>query len=80
MAETTRTATTPAAGGLRDAILATLTVAISSFVIQKTGSPELADVASQAGATVASALIGIAIGLVTFGRKKLMDRLERSRS
>ena len=75
MAETTRQATTPGKGALRDAIIGTVTVAVGGFVMSKTGSPELAEGAGQAGGTIASALIGVLFGLVTFGRKKLMDRL-----
>ena len=75
MAETTRTASTPTWGALRDGFIATATTAVGAFVLSKTGSPELSQSAQAFSGEAANLVLGSFVGLGVFARKWLADRL-----
>ncbi len=74
-----RVATDPAVGGLRDALIAAVTVYVTAKVSGV--DAELGQAAGQAAGNmtgeVFSAGAGVVVGFVTFFRKLLMDRLAK---
>ena len=76
-ATTTRTATTPTWGALRDAAVGTVAAAAGAAILGWTGNTEISHAASQFGGTTASVTIGALFGVVTFGRKWMMDKFSK---
>lgn len=73
MTEPNRTATPPAKGAARDALIGWALLSVTAYVTAQTGSEELGNVAGQITGSLVEGLWGLALGGVTYLRKRVQD-------
>jgi hypothetical protein len=62
-------------GGLRDAAIAAVSTAAGAYILSKTGSPELSNVAQDFTGDFLYLGVGALMGVLTFVRKIAMNKL-----
>ena len=70
-----RTATPPAKGGVRDALIAAAVAGVGGLVMSRTASPDLAAISQDFTNDFLYLGVGVGMGLVTYIRKLAMERL-----